>query len=88
MTTTTTPCPSWCTQHPATEPDAHQSVGWRAYGLSVVVEQDADTTIVHVDNGPKQSLGLTPEQAHELGLELVRAARRVRVDSGGLRAHQ
>ena len=80
MTTTAAPapeartCPAWCIKHPTNDPEAHQSATWREYGLSLMIEQDGATPEVFVSHGVHQSLDLTPEQAHELGMALVRAA--------------
>lgn len=90
-TTTTcaneTACPAWCMKdHPATEPRVHQSATWRGYGLSLMIEQDGPAPTVFVGHGVHDGLSdLTADQAHELGMALVRAAdvlRRSRTETG------
>jgi hypothetical protein len=75
-TTTTTACPTWCTgRHPALVPGTHQGAGWSGYGLDVSIEQpSAGSATIGVDQSPQENLTLTPVQAHELGMALVRAA--------------
>lgn len=90
MTTTTTTCPAWCNGHRENHPHPylHRSAEWSGKGLTVSVERDDSPGAAYAGNpGPfievdyrarEESLSLTPEQAHELGMELVRAADRIR----------
>lgn len=74
--------PTWCTQnHPALEQGTHQGVPWEAYGLAAqLVDHHEDGLLVSIEKGA-QNLDLTPEQAHELGLQLVRMADTLRRES-------
>lgn len=75
-----TNCPAWCEHHPELEPEFH-AAAWDGYGMSVIVESDSPTgagASIGVDHGTRESLTLTEEQAHELGMELVRTADRLR----------
>jgi hypothetical protein len=80
MTTTTAALthPAGCTNHPTNEPDTHQSAAWQSHGLRVqIADHYQDGLMVSVD-GNGQSIDLNMAQAHQLGLELIRAAARVR----------
>lgn len=78
MSTTTTTCPAWCAHHAPSDADAHQSETWHGPGVTISIEQTVEDGVkVYADHGDEY-LSLTPEQALELGAELVRAAERIR----------
>jgi hypothetical protein len=76
----TTEHPAWCHEHPEDLPNLHRSAEWRGYGLVVVIDGDDTTTTIEVDTDELETVAgsLTPDQAHELGFALIRAADRVR----------
>lgn len=79
MATVTTACPTWCNHHPGMEPEVHSSSSWAACGLELGFSQHPGHSVsIGVDHGPRENLTLTEEQAHELGMALVRTVDRIR----------